>query len=73
MAEFNLQKMLDGAKVQTIDGREVVIAGYYENAESFEKILGWINDPEGVYSQSWFNYGKTISDKESNDDLVLVD
>lgn len=73
MSNFDLQKMLNGSKVQTVDGRQVIIAGYYENAESYEKILGWILDPEDTYSQSWFDTGKTISDRENNDDLVMID
>ena len=72
MSEFKIEEALSGVKVNTLDDREVLIAGFNEGAEDFEKILGWIKDEEGWYSQSWYIDGSTISEKESMDDLKLV-
>lgn len=72
MSEFDLKKAISGSAVSTLDGREVKIAGFNPDAEDFEKILGWVKDDDGWYSQSWFENGNAITEKENKDDLILV-
>ncbi len=66
MKEFKLQAALDGAKVVTRDGREVIISGYDKKQQ--EPVIGWI---DGV-AAGWNMYGQYNNPCENDADLFMA-
>jgi hypothetical protein len=66
MKPFNLKEALAGKPVVTRDGRPVKIAGYNHEAESHNKILGWVDRTFISWYESGI-YDECIDNTHKND------
>ena len=68
MKLFNLERALAGDPVVTRDGRPVKIAGYDEEAQYWDTLIGWA----GGYYCRWNKEGQHFTACETDFDLFMA-